>query len=295
MTKGEDMSIRDLARTVDERLADLGWAEYVLAMDIGHAEDAIRRNAGQRFDWREKQWDGTLEEALAAEVPAYMADKQAYAKAARDKAIANHAQVTTEYREMHAVYLEEKWNRAFLVKNANGHVHKSRSCSTCFESTEFAWLTEFSGATETEIVEAAGEMACTVCYPSAPAEVLNRPSTIVNEEKVAKEAARAEREAKKAERDAKRRAAAPTASGEPLMLPNRYGREWMEEIKTERTAVSEWHSAVDYLGFTSDEAGKARLRERMALIEEALAGKHGVTVEEKRAELEAKYAKRRRS
>lgn len=289
------MSIRDLARTVDQRLADLGWAEYVLGMDEANATDAIRRNAGQRFDWRTKQWDGTLEEALAAEVPAYMADKQAYAKAARDKAIANRAQVITEYREMNAVYLEEKWNRAFLVKNANGHVHKSRSCSTCFESTEFAWLTDFSGADETEIVEAAGEMACTVCYPSAPAEVLNRPSTIVNEEKVAKEAARAEREAKKAEREAKRKAAAPTASGEPLLLPNRYGRDYMEEIKTERTAVSEWYGAVDYLGFTSDEAGKARLRERMALIEEALAGKHGVTVEEKRAELQAKYDKRNRS
>lgn len=288
------MSIRDLARTVDQRLADLGWAEYVLGMDEANATDAIRRNAGQRFDWRDKKWDGTLEEALAAEVPAYMAEKQAAAKAARDNAIANRAQVITEYREMNAVYLEEKWNRAFLVKNANGHVHKSRSCSTCFESTEFAWLTDFSGADEAEIVEAAGEMACTVCYPSAPAEVLNRPSTIVNEEKVAKEAARAEREAKKAERDAKRKAAAPTASGEPLLLPNRYGRDYMEEIKTERTAVSEWYGAVDYLGFTRDEAGKARLRERMALIEEALAGKHGVTVEEKRAELEAKYAKRSR-
>ena len=288
------MSIRDLARTVDQRLADLGWAEYVLSMDEAHATDAIRRNAGQRFDWRTKQWDGTLEEALAAEVPAYMAEKQAYAKAARDNAIANRAQVITEYREMNAVYLEEKWNRAFLVKNANGHVHKSRSCSTCFESTEFAWLTDFSGADEAEIVEAAGEMACTVCYPSAPAEVLNRPSTIVNEEKVAKKAARAEREAKKAERDAKRKAAAPTASGEPLLLPNRYGRDYMEEIKTERTAVSEWYGAVDYLGFTRDEAGKDLLRNRMALIEEALAGKHGVTVEEKRAELEAKYAKRSR-
>jgi len=235
-----------------------------------------------------------LEEALEAEVPAYLTEKQAYAKAARDNAIANRTQVTVEYREMNAVYLEEKWNRAFLVKNANGHVHKSRSCSTCFDSTDFAWLTEFSGADETEIVEAAGEMACTVCYPSAPAEVLNRPSTIVNEEKVAKEAARAEREAKKAERDAKRKAAAPTASGESLYLPNRYGHDYMDEVKTERTAVQEWYSAVDYLDFTRDEAGKARLRERMTMIEEALAGKHGVTVEEKRAELEAKYAKRRR-
>lgn len=288
------MSIRDLARTVDQRLADLGWAEYVLGIDIGHAQDAIRRNAGQKFDWRTQEWSGTFEDALDTEVPAYLTEKQAAARAAMGKAIANRAQVTVEYREMNAVYLEEKWNRAFLVKNANGHVHKTRSCSTCFESTEFAWLTDFSGADETEIVEAAGEMACTVCYPSAPAEVLNRPSTIVNEEKAAKEAARAEREAKKAERDAKRRAAAPTASGEPLLLPNRNGREWMEEIKTERTAVSEWYGAVDYLGFTRDEDGKARLRERMALIEEALAGKHGVTVEEKRAELEAKYAKRSR-
>jgi hypothetical protein len=288
------MSLRDLARTVDQRLADLGWAEFVLSMDEANATDAIRRNAGQRFDWRTKQWDGTLEEALAAEVRTYLAAEQTAAKAARDKAIALRAQVTVEYREMNDVYLDERWNRAFLVKNANGHVHKSRSCSTCFDSTEFAWLTEFSGADETEIVEAAGEMACTVCYPSAPAGVLNRPSTIVNEEKVAKEAARAEREAKKAEREAKRKAAAPTASGEPLMLPNRYGRDYMDEVKTERTAVQEWYGAVDYLGFTRDEAGKDRLRERMTLIEEALAGKHGVTVEEKRAELEAKYAKRRR-
>ena len=289
------MSIRDLARTVDERLADLGWADYVLFDDIDRAEVAIRRNAGQRYEYRTQEWSGTLEEALDTEVPTYLTEKQAYAKAARDKAIANRAQVTVEYREMNAVYLEEKWNRAFLVKNANGHVHKSRSCSTCFDSTDFAWLTDFSGADETEIVEAAGEMACTVCYPSAPAEVLNRPSTIVNEEKVAKEAARAEREAKRVEREAKRLAKAATKSGEPLIVPDDWDANRVDRIDTEYTARREWNSAEDHKGciaYRQPEVA-ARYAVRQQLIEEALAEKHGLSVEEMRAQLEAKYAKRK--
>lgn len=107
------------------------------------------------------------------------------------------------------------WTRAFLVDNTNGHVHSSMSCSSCYEprmvngiltaGTQFIWLPEESGQDEAEIVEAAGEKACTVCYPSAPVDVLKRKSTI---EAPARKAAREEREAKKAAALAKKQAKA---------------------------------------------------------------------------------------
>src|SRR5699024_1181900 len=60
------------------------------------------------------------------------------------------------------------WNRAFLVAGAGGHVHSSTDCSTCRPTTQYAWMTNYSGADEDTIVSDAGYRACTVCYPSAP-------------------------------------------------------------------------------------------------------------------------------
>src|SRR5699024_12010413 len=67
-----------------------------------------------------------------------------------------------------AFRLRGGWNRAFLVAGANGHVHSSTSCSTCHPTTQYAWMTDYSGADEDTIVADAGYRACTVCYPSAP-------------------------------------------------------------------------------------------------------------------------------
>lgn len=66
------------------------------------------------------------------------------------------------------------WTRAFYVVAAGGHVHSSRSCSTCYDTTQYLWLTDYSGRTEDEVVADAGKTACTVCYPSAPVDVLQR-------------------------------------------------------------------------------------------------------------------------
>jgi len=89
------------------------------------------------------------------------------------------------------------WTRAFLVAQSNGHVHKDRFCSTCFAGTQYYWVTDLSGADEDEIVAKAGERACTVCYPSAPVEVLSRPTQIFSDVERDQQAARAEREAKR--------------------------------------------------------------------------------------------------
>lgn len=85
------------------------------------------------------------------------------------------------------------WQRYWHVTNANGHVHTSTSCSSCFPDTLFAWRTDLSGLSEAEVVAREAYQACTVCMPIAPAE-----------QKAARERhTREQREAKQAERQAK--------------------------------------------------------------------------------------------
>jgi hypothetical protein len=140
------------------------------------------------------------------------------------------------------------WTRAWLVDNAGGHVHNTMSCNTCFPTTKFGWLPQVSGLDEDEIVALAGQDACTVCYPSAPAEVLNNPGRL---ELPARKAAREEREAAKAARQAAKIAKGITPDGEPLVIvieEGVYGEDYWhvasrgksfrrtETIKTLRTA-----------------------------------------------------------
>jgi len=89
------------------------------------------------------------------------------------------------------------WNRFWLVvSSANGHVHNSRNCSSCYSKSVYSWLVEYSGMDEAEFVELAGEDACSVCFPNAPVSALARPSRLSIPEREEKEARRVEREAK---------------------------------------------------------------------------------------------------
>ena len=92
------------------------------------------------------------------------------------------------------------WTRAFMVRNTNGHVHSTMNCSTCFPTTIFGWMPEWSGRNQEEIIDAAASSACTICFPDAP---VDKPSIM---ELADVKAAREEREAAKAERDAKKAA-----------------------------------------------------------------------------------------
>lgn len=60
------------------------------------------------------------------------------------------------------------WVRYFLVKNNNGHYHRDRNCSTCFDTTQYGIVPVTSGLTEAEMVDMTGTDACTVCFPWAP-------------------------------------------------------------------------------------------------------------------------------
>jgi hypothetical protein len=166
-------------------------------------------------------------------------------------------------------------------------------CSTCFPQTRYAWLVQYSNDDEKTIVEDAGQDACTVCYPSAPAEVLNRPSRIVTADKIAKEKARQEREAKKQAKIAKEKANAPTASGEPLKIIRSIyndGKISYEWLKTERSAVSQWLNTESWAKFSPREDYEL---ENQRLIVASLAEKNGVSYEQQLEILNNKLKKRR--
>ena len=86
------------------------------------------------------------------------------------------AAIEAEAAPYEAEYARRPWTRAFLCTANNGHVHKDRNCSTTRIRTQFAWMIDYSGKNEAEIVEDAGCIACTVCFPSAPVEALARPT-----------------------------------------------------------------------------------------------------------------------
>jgi hypothetical protein len=213
-------------------------------------------------------------------------------------------EVYFEICKLDEIYDQDPWTRAFLVLASNGHVHSSMDCNTCFPTTRYNWLVQYSNDDENTIVEDAGQDACTICYPSAPTEVLNRPSRIVTADKIAKAQAKAEREAKKAEKIAKEKANAPTASGEFLYFKN---GKYTEVIKTERSAVTEWfnlqwktevvthyydgrpHSAESIL---EQEQKIAKDKEKADIICQSLAEKNGVSFDQQLKILENKYKKR---
>lgn len=87
------------------------------------------------------------------------------------------------------VYAERGgWKRYYLVTSSIGHVHRERHCSTCYYSTQYAWLTELSDCDEGEMVEAHGEKACTVCFPDAPVHPAWLRSVAAREAEEAKKA-----------------------------------------------------------------------------------------------------------
>lgn len=167
----------------------------------------------------------------------------------------------------HAFY-DDPWDRYYVVRNTGGHVHRDMYCTTCFPTTSFGWLPELSDCDEAEMVGQYGEMACTVCFPDAPAHkgfgdgtsALARYS----------EAERAERAASKNERAAVK--AAKTLDT-PVKVSHYNGASRMgtDRIETVHAAKAWIKDCIDYMityGYNFDaEAvadGTARLTEALS-------------------------------
>lgn len=229
---------------------------------------------GQRWgqsEERKTRYQRELEEALKIQVEA-----QAEMKG-----------LTKALQPYHDEYTRRGgWSRAYLV--TGGHLHSSTACSTCFPTTSFHWLPSYSGKSEDELVEDAGERACTVCYPSAPVEALQRKSKLFTPDEEAAEARRKERaEAAEAKRAKAAAAGITSAAGGELRVPT--GGRWEERVKTERTAqimaVDAAATLVGYEatrkegGFVNEDSEKL-YRKQVAILVEALARKRGLTLKE---------------
>lgn len=141
-----------------------------------------------------------------------------------------------EWRKRHG------WSRFYLVTNGNGHVHCTTGCSTCYPTTQFAWLVELAGKTQTEMVAEFGEVACSICFPSAPSEYARLKAAgllTANERRTAAEKAEiaAEKAAKRAAKEAK---AITAPDGSRLQIGGRF----KQTIATLVTAQRELTDAI---------------------------------------------------
>lgn len=153
-----------------------------------------------------------------------------------------------------------RWNRYFLVDNVNGHVHRGMGCSTCFPTTRYRWLIDLADCNEAAMIEEWGQMACTVCFPSAPTDPnYNRPS---RRDREAQEARAAEKAARQAVKDAK---GITDVDGSPLR--GEYG-----VIKTKVAARNELSSAFSSLawyGLDHPQDFAAKIRHLIPALEAA--------------------------
>lgn len=192
-------------------------------------------------------------------------------------AIAEMQPFTREWNYRHG------WTRAYLV--AGGHVHRDTNCRTLRFDTRVSWLPEVSGLPEVEIVELAGERACTVCYPSAPVDVLRRACRLWS----AQETADAEAMAARAQE-----LAAKAAAKAAKAITNPDGskvRGYFGVVATERSAEIEavdlLHSHLAYGYKWTDEYASAFDR-----LTVALAHKRGLAVSDVSAAVKAKAEKK---
>jgi len=157
--------------------------------------------------------------------------------------------------------------------------------------TQFQWMTDYSSATEEEIIDAAGHRACTCCYPTAPLDP-NRPTKMFSTDEIAAAKAREDREAVRAAKAEKAAAVAVyDPDGGELTIPSYYSK-YRDVIKTERAASNKAIEAARSLRQYGDRSASADAhRETLDLCVAALAHKRGVSKEAVLAEIEKKAAK----
>jgi hypothetical protein len=98
----------------------------------------------------------------------------AEAQAKRPGLMDQYAAIMAEGAPHREEYARRPWTRFAICKSDGGHVHKmewfdSHLCSTLRPTSVMAWMPDFSGLTEDELIDRVGITACTVCFPSAPA------------------------------------------------------------------------------------------------------------------------------
>ncbi len=218
----------------------------------------------------------TAQEWNAHRIPKLQAELDSVTAAA-DAAHAEAAPLNAEFAARGG------WTRYYMVQNGNGHVHPNTdvTCSRTRETSHY-WLTEQSGMSAAELVELAGETACTNCFPDAPVNVLNRPTRLEAPER---KAARIEREAAAAARAAKK---AKNAIPETAIYTQGGRRpEKLVTLTAARSRLTDQYQYVEVFGW--DEFITGGLDDLVS----AIAAKEDKTAEQVIAEARTRAAKRK--
>ncbi len=284
LTTATPAEIDTVLAEIWERRSDAVFAIFMANHDIEATQDRLAAN------WHGMYAEGSYNHQSALESIARL----------EAKIVAQHEIVAA--CDIEALPLEVEfdrrggWTRAYKVLNSNGHVHTSMNCNTCYPTTRFGWLPQVSGLDESEIVDMAGEGACTVCYPSAPCI---GPNTLYTPVEAAERAARA---AEKDERLAKKIEKSLSLDGSIVevrwdhettvwnswhrTLDLRHEKGW-KELKTYRAAELFIVDALSGVGY--DHPSQDVIDHVLSLM----AAKKGKTVEEIREPLQAKADKKR--
>lgn len=294
----------ELARLYGVHLAARQEATFA-AEYVHHAANDKRVYRGRSRDWVMTTADAVEKAREIADTDTtYVGNQAARALARYDAAKAAVAAASDAMKPLNDEYRSRPWTRAFLV--TDGHVHSSMDCSTCNNgeyNTQFSWLTEFSGGTEADVVAAAADRACTVCYPSAPVETAG-PSALMTPDERTRAEKRDDAAKAREGRLAKKIAKGLTADGSEFVVTyvdhNAGGHErdpqtgqstyvYKDRARTERfkteQAATQW--LVQYTIWDGPDGDKAPA---FAAIVEAVAAKHGESVETVREEIAAKIA-----
>lgn len=239
-----------------------------------------------------------------------------------DAARAKLAPLADAEKPLEAEYLSRgRWTRFFLVTSSDGgHIHRSMDCSTCTHTTQYMWMPEFSGMTMAEAIaewdkRKSAEILCSVCFPDAPvarlvAQVPDTQCPGSGTLDYPRETARINYAVSNGGycshcgqwvpisklgrmRKHDKTPAAPKVSDEKLAkaitpdgseLKIKDGHGSSRSFKTERSAIS-W--AVENIGFHRNH-GYTLAEDGIRTVTEAYATKHGITVDEATAYIDAK-------
>lgn len=293
LTKWEPVSIDDeLARLYGEAYKAAAEMETAWEQAAFAAHEAAGRRSWDRKGIRRAQVEAELDALVAKHDTDPDRFTEKAVKGLRDyNDLVDNYNAIVKAREPYEKEFTRRggWTRAFLVVgNGQGHVHSSMGCSTCRPTTQFHWVTEFSDKSEDQIVEAAGERACTVCFSSAPTAMLNRPTRIFSPEEREQQAAREQRASAADERKRKQIEKALTSDGSEFRVEcTRFGYPQRERFKTEATATSWMVGNIAYFR-SSDRPMDDSMREAHEQIITAISEKHDKPVDEVRADIEKK-------
>lgn len=298
---------------VDELFAAVYEVSHELYLKTLDGWDDLRSAAGDKRDPFTRVWGMMMSEA----------EKKAKAKAAADpfsaaaQAIANLEKIQAERERLdRGVWAKLTaefdrrggWPRAYLaITNGKGHVHRTDNCSTCHrgaQRTRLHWMTEYSGKTQKKIIEAAGERACTVCYPDAPVADRNRPTVMFSPDEIEAAKAREQREVKRTEAAARKAAKAITdADGGPLRVHTWTKKAHKKQTRNGLVDVPEqsFHDTLTTLhgarGWLTDQVDPGRYNDGthrdIGKVADAIALKEGKTRDQVIEEAKVRAKKRR--